>query len=239
MNTRISSHVIPHHVVIIPDGNRRWAKDRGMAPWKGHEVGAEAIEHIIDRAHKLGVRCISFWGSSVDNLSKRPMEEKHALLKIYQKSFAKLIENPSIHKNQARISVIGRWREQFPSSLRALLEDAIDKTKHYSNNFLNFFLAYNGDEEMLSAIRSIVSSGVAPEGVNADVLKRHLYTSDLPEVDYLIRTGGEPHLSAGFMMWDIANAQLYFSDAYFPDFGPDAFEEAILEFDRRERRMGK
>lgn len=230
---------LPKHVVIIPDGNRRWARERGLEPWKGHEVGADMIEKIIERAHELGIRCLSFWGSSVDNLTKRPLDEKRALLKIYQESFAKLLENPVVHKNEAKISVIGRWREQFPSSLVDLLEKSIDRTKGYTKNLLNFFLAYNGDEEMLSAVRAMIEKGLRPGDVTASTVKNHLYTRDLPSVDYLIRTGGEPHLSAGFMMWETANSQLYFSEKMFPDFGPDAFEEAIREFDRRERRQGK
>lgn len=230
---------LPLHVVIIPDGNRRWAKKRGMHPWEGHEEGAKNTEKIIERAHQIGVKCLSFWGSSVDNLTKRPFEEKRALLRIYEEYFQKLLQNKDIHANEVRVSVIGRWKEQFPESLKKLLVHAIEETKNYSKNFLNFFLAYNGDEEMLTAVRSIVQQGISPEDVTEETIKDHLYTKNLPHVDYLIRTGGEPHLSAGFMMWDTANSQLYFSEKNFPDFGADDFEEAIREFSDRTRRLGR
>jgi len=230
---------LPVHVVIIPDGNRRWAKNHSLNPWEGHEEGAKNTEKIIERAHQIGVRCLSFWGSSVDNLKKRPFEEKRALLNIYEEYFQKLLMNKDIHANEARISIVGCWKEQFPESLKKILEKAIQETKQYSKNFLNFFLAYNGDEEMLTAIRSIIQQGISPDSITAETIKAHLYTKNLPPVDYLIRTGGEPHLSAGFMMWDTANAQLYFSDKFFPDFGGADFELAIREFSDRVRRMGR
>lgn len=229
---------VPFHVAIIPDGNRRWARSRGLKPWKGHEEGARNIEELIKKAFDLGIRCLSFWGSSVDNLKKRPLEEKRALLGIYERYFQDLIGSEEIRKNEARINIIGKWREQFPTKLKKILEEGIEKTKHYRKYILNFFLAYNGDDEMLDAIRKIVKNAVAPGEVTPELVKANLMTSQLPPVDYLVRTGGEPHLSAGFMMWDVADSQLYFSDKNFPDFKQEDFEESIMEYQRRGRRHG-
>lgn len=231
--------MLPRHVAIIPDGNRRWARARGLDPWEGHIEGAKNTEKIIERARKLGVFCLSVWGSSEDNLTKRPMAEKKALLEVYLKNFKRLLEGEEIHRDRVRISIIGRWREQFPAPLVALLEKCIDATKEYEKHILNFFLAYNGDAEMVSAIGKIAERYSDASSITGEVIKENLWTRDLPAVDCMIRTGGEPHLSAGFMMWDVANAQLFFSDKNYPDFGPDDFEKTMEEFEQRGRRLGE
>ena len=123
----IASNNVPLHVAVIPDGNRRWARAHGLKPWEGHEEGAKNIEELVKKALDLGVRYFSFWGSSVDNLTKRPMEEKRALLGIYERYFQKLIDSEDIAKNETHINIIGRWREQFPKSLRRILEEGIEK----------------------------------------------------------------------------------------------------------------
>jgi undecaprenyl diphosphate synthase len=115
----------------------------------------------------------------------------------------------------------------------------MEKTAHYKNYFLNFFLAYSGDDEMVEAVKSIVKSKIPAEKITGQTIKENLLTRDLPPVDLLIRTGGEPHLSVGFMMWDISDAQLYFPEQNYPDFGPEGFEDAIKEYQRRERRHGR
>lgn len=231
--------IIPKHIAVIPDGNRRWAKALGKDPWEGHFEGAKNTEHLIERARQLDVTYLSFWGSSEDNLIKRPLVEKKALLDVYVKNFKRMLEGEEIFRDQVRISIIGRWREQFPAPLVSLLNSCIEKTKTHNRYFLNFFLAYNGDAEMLSAVGDIVRSGKDAQTLTEEDIKKHLWTRDLPPVDYLIRTGGEPHLSAGFMMWDIANAQLFFSEKNYPDFGPDDLESAIAEYGNRVRRMGR
>lgn len=229
---------IPRHIAVIPDGNRRWAKERGMKPWEGHEAGARNMEELIKNALKRKIACLSFWGSSVDNLEKRPLEEKMALLDIYDRYLKRLMESKEIHEEETRVNFIGRWEEQFPESLKKTIRELIEKTRDYKKRALNFFLAYNGDDEMLMAISKILEKYEKGKRITAEALKENLMTRELPAVDYLIRTGGEPHLSAGFMMWDIANAQLYFSEEKFPDFNPEKFDEALFEFERRGRRFG-
>lgn len=230
---------LPIHITIIPDGNRRWAKKRGLELWKGHEEGALNTEKLVRYAFNAGIKHLSFWGSSLDNIKKRPFLETRALMKIYEKYFSKLLKSDDIHKNQARINIIGKWREQFPAKLKKILEKAIDGTKSYKNYNLNFFLAYNGDDEMIEAVKKI-SKKISEAGkITAETIKENLMTKDLPPVDLLVRTGGEPHLSVGFMMWDIANSQLYFSEKLYPDFNEKEFGKAIEEYQRRERRMGK
>ena len=231
---------LPQHIVIIPDGNRRWATERGLNPWDGHEAGAQNTEKLVRKAHAMGIRHVSIWGSSVENLKKRPLPETQALLRIYTNYFSKLCESPDIHKDEARIDFIGHWEEQFPSPLKKILYKCIESTKTYKQYFLHFFLAYSGDDEMKLAIRKMAAQyGSNPEAIDDEVIKRNLMTHDVPPVDLLIRTGGEPHLSAGFMMWDIANSQLYFSEKYYPDFDETEFEKAIEDYRNRGRRFGK
>lgn len=230
---------LPNHVVVIPDGNRRWAKDKNMDPWDGHEEGAKNVEELTRAALDLGIKNMSFWGSSLENLKKRPVLEKKALLTIYEKYFRKLVSGEDIHKNEVRINIIGRWREQFPRGLKKILEEGIEKTKEYGKYNLNFFLAYSGDDEMIEAVKKMVDKFKNSKEITKEVVKENLMTKDLPSVDFMIRTGGEPHLSAGFMMWDIAEAQLYFSEKLFPDFGVRDFKSAIEDYKNRGRRLGE
>jgi tritrans,polycis-undecaprenyl-diphosphate synthase [geranylgeranyl-diphosphate specific] len=232
-------NILPKHVVIIPDGNRRWARKRGLAPWKGHVAGAQNTEELLRKALKMGVGCLSMWGSSLENLKKRPVLESRQLLRVYEEYFTKLLKSDDIHDYQVKINFIGKWEQQFPKSLKKILYDCVDATKNYSKHVLNFFLAYSGDDEMVDTIKKFIKEGVSPQSISGEMIKKRLMTKDLPAVDYMIRTGGEPHLSSGFMMWDTANAQLYFSGKYYPDFGVAEFEKAIKDFSQRGRRLGK
>lgn len=230
---------LPNHIAIIPDGNRRWAKNNGLDPWEGHEEGAKKIEELTRKALNLGIKNMSFWGSSLGNLEKRPLKEKKALLDIYERYFKEVMDSEDIHNNKVKLNVIGRWEEYFPEGLKKVLKKGIEKTKDYNSYTLNFFLAYSGDDEMIEAVKKIVDKFDDKNKITKEVIKDNLMTRELPAVDYMIRTGGEPHLSAGFLMWDIAEAQLYFSDKFFPDFGADDLEAAIEEYKERGRRLGK
>lgn len=233
-----SPEQMPRHVAIIPDGNRRWAREHGKNPWEGHEEGAKRIEDIVREARRLFVREVSFWGSSLENLAKRSLQERKELLRIYEKYFEKLMSEKQIYEDEVRIRCIGRWQEQFPDRLKKILEHGIEATKQYSKYFLNFFLAYSGDDDMLQAVRHISGEGLAPGMVTETELKKHLMTAEVPPVDLLVRTGRDPHLSAGFMMWETKDAQLAFPDCYFPDFGKEAFQQVLREYVIRERRFG-
>jgi len=230
---------IPTHVAIIPDGNRRWAKKRGLKPWEGHEAGAKNLEKVLRVSFDLGVKYVTFWGSSLDNLRKRPFREKRALLDIYRKYFLKLTDSEDIHKNEVKINVIGKWEDQFPDSVKKVIRKCIDRTNKYQKYFLNFLLAYSGDKEMVEAVNRIMKKFKGKvKRITSRMIKEHLLTKDLPPVDLLIRTGGEPHNSTGFMMWDTANAQLYFSEVFWPDFDEKKMQEAIMDYSKRARRFG-
>lgn len=230
---------IPRHVAIIPDGNRRWAKGCGLLPWEGHEEGAKNTEKIIEEARDMGIAELSFWGSSLENLVKRPAREKIELVRVYERHFQSLLDSEEIFRNRVRVRCIGRWKGRFPASLEALLVRIEEETKHHDASALNFFLAYSGKDDMVQAFQKVSELNLPIQEVNESSVKSALMTRDLPPVDFLIRTGGGAHLSSGFLMWDIADAELYFSQQWYPDFGKEDFRKAIIEYSNRERRFGK
>lgn len=236
------SYKIPNHIAIVPDGNRRWARAKGEKPWIGHREGAQRIEELVNEALRLKVKNITFWGSSEDNLKKRPLMEKKVLLEIYEEYFEKLISSSEIYENKARINILGKWMEQFPRKLANILKEGIERTKHHSNYCLNFLLAYNGSSDILEGVKNVIekTKGDASR-LTPELFRENIMTAPLPDVDLLIRTGvqGDPHNSVGFLMWQTQNSQYYFSDRLFPDFDAAEFEDAIKDFSQRSRRMGK
>jgi undecaprenyl diphosphate synthase len=234
---------LPNHVAIIPDGNRRWAKEQGLKPWDGHYEGAKRFEELVDEAFSLNIKNISFWGSSEDNLTKRPLREKKALLDIYETYFKKLVRDKKIFEKNIKINIIGKWKEQFPGKLIKLLEEGIEKTKNHDGFNLNFLLAYSGNSDIITATENIIE--LAKEGTKLEIddslISNSLMTSNLPMVDLVIRTGTEndPHNSAGFLMWQTQNSQLYFTDLKFPDFTAKKLTIALEDFSQRARRLGK
>ena len=233
--------VIPRHVAIIPDGNRRWARQHGKTVNEGHEEGVRIFKDIARHAADSGVTYLSFWGMSLDNLRKRSAREVVGLLRIFRHEFRALADNKDIHERGIRINVLGRWRQKFPAPVRRAIEASISATQRYTKHVMTVFLAYNGTDDMLTAIRSVAEEARKSLYVRVTpaLLKRHLVTRELPAVDLLIRTAGDPHLSAGFMMWDVADAQLHFTDAFWPDFTPKEFDGALAAYAARERRFGK
>ena len=234
--------IIPSHVALIPDGNRRWAKKRGLHPWIGHQVGAKTFEKVLEKSLELKIPYITFWGGSWDNLTKRPKIEIKFLFKVYTDQFKRLTKDKRTHKNEVKIDVLGRWKEILPKETQEAIEKAREMTKNYNKYFLTFLIAYDGRDEMINAIQKIVrSSKDKTIKINDEMIKENLWTKNLPPVDLVIRTGCEsdPHLSAGFMMWDTSYSQLYFTKTFLPEFKSKEFEEIIKDFSKRERRLGK
>ncbi|MBU1292164.1 di-trans,poly-cis-decaprenylcistransferase [Patescibacteria group bacterium] len=240
---KISKENLPQHIVIVPDGNRRWAKQKGLAPWRGHIAGAKKTKEQIQTAFDLGLKCISWWGGSWDNLTKRSKIEINNLFRIYERYFRELIKKKEIYQHNVKVNVIGRWSEIMPKKGIKTVNELIEKTKNHTERKLNFFIAYDGRDEMLAAIKSIIKEAKENRKlkITKDLLRSHLWTHDLPPVDLLIRTGSsdDPHNSAGFMMWHTAHSQLCFPKGFYPDFGRKEFIKVIKEYQRRERRLGK
>lgn len=234
---------LPQHVAIVPDGNRRWAKKKGLSPWQGHLAGAQATEKIIKQAFNLGINCLSLWGGSWDNLTKRPQREINGLFRIYERYFRKLIKNETIYQSKVKVNVIGYWEKTLPKKTVKVIKELINKTKAHDQHQLNFMIAYNGTDEMMAAVKNIAQAARKNKSleITPRLLKSHLWSHDLPSVDLVIRTGseGDPHNSVGFLMWQTADSQLYFTKTMYPDFKQKELIKAVKDFIKRPRRFGK
>ncbi len=227
---------LPQHIAFIVDGNRRWAKKNGLSSWRGHQKGAEVVRAIARRAAEIGIPFITFWVLSEDNLKKRSKEEVGFLMELFAKFCRDILADPEIKKKEVAVRFIGRWKTLLPKKAVEAAEEVEEKTKKFNKRILTILLAYDGCQEMLNAIQSIKErAGEFP--VTPETIKEALWTGYLPPVDLLIRTGGEPHWSSGFMMWQTANSEFYFTKTLAPDFGEKELEEALAEYELR-RRMG-
>ena len=230
---------IPRHVALIPDGNRRWAKEKGLKSWEGYfGVSLDNIEEISRVGADLGIPFVTFWGGSYKNLTERPSIEIKKLNEMYALLAQRALDEPDLDKNEVRVRFMGEWKDLLQKKPIEKIEELIEKTKNYSKNNLTYMIGYNGDREMLSAINKIIE-GTPGKPIDEDLLVENLWTKDLPPVDLVIRTGNDPHLSTGFMMWHTKNALLHFDDKMWPDFTKEEFIRVINDFTQRERRFGK
>jgi len=230
-----------NHVAIIPDGNRRWAKRKGVPLYEGHRIGVQTTEKIFEKALELKVPHLTFWAASYDNLIKRSREEVKFLVNLINEEFKRLLEDARVHKNEVKVRILGRFREILPAKTLRIIERLMEKTEKYDIFSLTFLLAYNGTDEMLEAIKRITKEAQKSAiRISGEAVKSFLWTRDLPPVDLVIRTGceGDPHNSAGFMMWHTAYSQYYFTKTLYPDFTSEEFEKAIKDYLKRERRLG-
>ncbi|PIR98611.1 MAG: di-trans,poly-cis-decaprenylcistransferase [Candidatus Colwellbacteria bacterium CG10_big_fil_rev_8_21_14_0_10_41_28] len=230
---------IPRHVALIVDGNRRWAKERGLKSWEGYlGISLDNIEEISRVGADLGIPFVTFWGGSYKNLTERPSIEIKKLNEMYALLAQRALDEPDLDKNEVRVRFMGEWKDLLQKKPIEKIEELIEKTKNYSKNNLTYMIGYNGDREMLSAINKIIE-GTPGKPIDEDLLVENLWTKDLPPVDLVIRTGNDPHLSTGFMMWHTKNALLHFDDKMWPDFTKEEFIRVINDFTQRERRFGK
>ncbi len=228
---------VPNHLVLIPDGNRRWAKKRGLRPWLGHKQGFALLTELCEAAISQGVVYTTFWAASIDNLTKRDKLEVKFLLKIIKDELSKPDFLEFLHKNKIQIKVLGEWERVVKDlSLAKTLHNIQQQTKNYNQSFLTILFAYDGKREMLGAINN--AKKTAGE-ISEKLLRENLLTGHLPDVDFVIRTGGQPHWSAGFMMWLTANSEFYFTETLWPDFGTAELKEALKDYAKRLRKMGR
>ncbi len=225
---------IPRHVAIIPDGNRRWARQRGLKELQGH-VKATEYEHLKSlfyESKKLGIKYLSLWGFSTENWrrSKVEINSLFKLLKIITEVFMDDIE-----KNKIRFRLIGR-RDRLPKDLISQLEELENESKKFNNFFVNLCLDYGGRDEIIRGINNLIKNG--RREISEENLISFLDTRDIPDPDLIIRTSGEMRLS-GFMPWQSVYSELYFTKKYFPEFSSLDLRRAILEFGKRKRRFGK
>ncbi|MGB1864312.1 MAG: polyprenyl diphosphate synthase [Candidatus Puniceispirillum sp.] len=228
---------IPHHTAIIMDGNRRWAKGRGLDIIRGHNQGAETLKDICKAASENQIRWLTVFAFSAQNWN-RPEPEVSGLLALMRRFLMREIEE--LMQNNIRLRVIGS-RSNFSKDLHLLINNSETMTAENTGLNLTVALDFGGQQDITQATRQIAEEAAAgvidPKQVNDDFVKSRLQTSALPPVDLLIRTGGEKRIS-NFLLWDLSYAELYFSETYWPDFRASDLEAAVTEFNNRERRFG-
>jgi len=224
----------PRHVAIIMDGNRRWARGRGLSELEGHAAGVEAIRNVLRQAVRRGIPVLTLYAFSRENWA-RSDEEVNGLFELLESAIRR--ETAELGRQGVRVQLLGRL-EELPPATRRSIEAALTATAGGDRLLLNIAFNYAGRTELVDAFRKLVERGIGPEEVDEAVVSGALYTAGLPDPDLVIRTGGEERLS-NFLIWQSAYAEFYVSPLLWPDFGAGAFDEAILEFASRTRRFGR
>ncbi len=229
---------IPEHIAIIMDGNGRWAKKRFLNRVKGHEKGAETVKMVVRVCREIGIGHLTLFAFSTENW-QRPKNEITALMSLLKKFL--LTEQKSLMENEIRLRAIGQL-EKLPEDVLATLNRTMHLTRNNHGLQINLALSYGGRSEIVDMVRQIaekVQSGmILPEAINREIVSQHLYTSDIPDPDLLIRTSGEMRIS-NFLLWQIAYSEICVTDTLWPDFSEDEFLAIIKNFQCRERRFGK
>ena len=229
---------LPEHIAIIMDGNGRWAKQRSLPRFAGHREGINSVREITRVCGEIGIKHLTLYTFSTENWA-RPQTEVSALMKLLLTSIRKEINN--LHENNVKLTTIGVFQD-LPKSARKGIEEGIEITKDNSGLNLNLALSYGSRQEIMQAIKYIakmVDSGkLKVDDINQEQFENLLYTNNMPDPGFLIRTGGEFRVS-NFLLWQIAYTEIYVTDTYWPAFREKEFLKAIVDFQSRERRFGK
>ena len=238
LKDEINTNNIPKHVAIIMDGNGRWAKQQGFLRTIGHENGSKSLKNIIKECNSLGIQYLTVYAFSTENWN-RPKLEIDTLMKVLIKSLRK--ELKTMQEGNIKMNAIGNL-EKLPKNAQLELFDVIDKTKENTKMTLTLALSYGSREELVNVVKKISdkvkNNIISIDTIDDSIINEHLYTQNLPDVDLLIRTSGE-HRISNFLLWQIAYAELYFTDILWPDFKEQDLYEAIISYQKRERRFGK
>ena len=236
--SEINIDQLPNHIAIIMDGNGRWAKSKGLLRNIGHQNGAKTVKEVVETCAKINVKYLTLYAFSTENWN-RPKLEVELLMKLLISSLKKEVK--TLQKNNIKLSTIGNLNS-LPTKVANELKDVIEKTKDNNRLTLTLALSYGSREELIKTIKEISlkfkNNLISPENIDKSVINNHLYDHYLPDVDLLIRTSGEQRIS-NFLLWEIAYAELFFSDILWPDFNKENLFEAILNYQNRERRFGK
>ncbi len=240
MNTieDLNKENLPSHLAIIMDGNGRWAKQKGKLRIFGHENGVKTVKKTVECCAKLGVRYLTLYTFSTENWN-RPKLEVDTLMRILVSSLKKEVK--TLNKNNIKLYAIGNL-DSLPTKASEELRNVMAKTSENTGMTLTLALSYGSRDEIKTAIQEISikvkNNIISPENIDETIINNHLYTQNLPDVDLLIRTSGE-HRISNFLLWQIAYAELYFTDVLWPDFKEDHLVDAIKNYQNRERRFGK
>ena len=238
LKSQISKNTVPNHIAIIMDGNGRWAKKRGKPRIFGHKNGVTSVKQVIEGCGELGIKYLTLYAFSTENW-KRPKLEVKTLMVLLVTTLKD--ELKTLQKNNIKLNTIGTI-SNLPAKVQIELHEVIEKTKNNDALILTLALSYGSREEIVNVIKNIskkvVNNRLNVEEIDEKIINNHLYTFSLPDVDFMIRTSGEKRIS-NFLLWQIAYAELYFTDTLWPDFKKENLFKAILEYQSRERRFGK
>ncbi|MBI4186832.1 MAG: di-trans,poly-cis-decaprenylcistransferase [Chloroflexi bacterium] len=227
------SNRFPSHVAIIMDGNRRWAERQGLSTTEGHRAGIENMRRVLEHLSNRGLKYLTVYAFSTENW-QRNNREVQGLLGLLEEMIDE--EVAELHRRGARIRHIGRL-EGLPPAIQEALKRGVELTSSNAGTTVSFAFNYGARTEILDAVRRIVADGLPPQDIDEKLFNSYLYTADLPDVDLVIRTGGEVRLS-NFLMWQAAYSEYYFTNALWPDFDKEEIDKALLSYSQRERRFG-
>lgn len=222
------------HIAIIMDGNRRWAKERNLPTMVGHKKGVEALKNTLRACNDFGVKYLTVYAFSTENWNRK-QDEVDYLMELVAITLTN--ELAEMHNEGVQIRFIGDLT-RFSDKLQKILDNAIQTTKNNTGVVLQIALNYGARDELTSAVKKVVASGIKAEDVTPDVISKHLYTAGVPDPDVLIRTGGEQRIS-NYLLWQIAYSEIIIKNEFWPEFGKDLLAESIQEFGKRQRRYGK
>ena len=231
---------MPKHVAIIMDGNRRYSKLQGnIDVVKGHEIGVDTLEKVLDWSIELGIEIITVYAFSTENFN-RPPHEVEGLMNLFVTNFKRLVDHEKIHRNEVKVKVVGRT-DLIPESVREAIKEAEDATAKYDKRLFNIAIGYDGRMEIIDSIKKIINQVQAGEitvdDVDEDLVSKNLYTEGLADPNLIIRTSGEERLS-GFLLWQSSYSELYFCETLWPELRKVDFVRAIRSYQERERRFG-
>ena len=224
---------LPNHIAFIMDGNGRWAEQHGLPRLEGHRAGIESARSVIECLGEYHIGYVTLYSFSTENW-QRPEDEVRGLLKILKESIGK--ETAEFHKRGVRIRHLGRL-EELPPHLKLAIKRAVELTKNNTQMTLSFAFNYGSRLEILDAVRSIITEGIPPRDIDDKLFNSYLYTTGLPDVDLVIRTGGDLRIS-NFLLWQSAYSEYYFTEVLWPDFNTEELEKALVSYSQRQRRFG-
>lgn len=231
---------MPKHVAIIMDGNRRFAKLQGnIDVIKGHELGVDTLENVLDWSIELGIEIITVYAFSTENFN-RPQNEVEGLMRLFVINFKRLVDHEKIHKNEVRVKVVGRT-ELLPDDVKEAINEAEEATKNYKKRFFNLAIGYDGRLEIIDSFKKIIKDvqegKITIDDVDEELVSKNLYTEGIDDPNLIIRTSGEERLS-GFLLWQSSYSELYFCETLWPELRKVDFLRAIRSYQARERRFG-
>jgi len=229
------SNVIPYHIVLFPDGNRRWARERGLPSLWGHEEGQQKFKEFLSWCKKRGVKILTVFGFSSENW-KRSKEEVIYLMELFKKGLSDKKEIKSFQREGVRVKIIGQ-KERLPESLKKVIANVENLTKDNKKFHLNLAVSYGGRWDIIQAVREIMKKRIPVQKITEKFFENYLSTAGLPSPDLVIRAGGERRFS-NFLLWQAAYSELYFSKTLWPDFTEKDLEEALRDYANRQRRFG-